>query len=370
MAHSMTAILPAVPNPRNGMHAIERRFLVMRRAPPDLSGAMRCAFAHVMASEVCEGDVRDGGARGDETAAAHDLRLPLLFAAGLAIAAEVDREAARAIETGQGELAYHNRYHFSEATLAMGWLCGIARARGMITLHQAVLGVVAMVGHDFGHDGSWNQTGELEEISATAVAAIAASVGVGPEDRMALRGVVLATALNTVRANKIRAAEHERAGHRQVGVDALHLIASEADVLTSLMPGLGCRLGHALAAEWAANPGTPPLDPASFTGRVAFLRLHDYLSDASIELGLLRMHVSQVMAFRQLAVRWGEVAKAEAGAAILDRLPPRQAARIFTAAMLQTSSGKQPQIVARGSDATGGMAGAVSDGAPRGLHLI
>ena len=365
MAHSMTAVLPAVPNPQNGMHAIERRFLVMRRAPPDLAGAMRCAFAHVMASNACEGDPRD-----NETAPDPDHRLPMLFEAGLAIAAEVDQEAARAIEAGQGELAYHNRYHFTEATLAMGWLCAIARARGMITLHQAVLGVVAMVGHDFGHDGSWNQTGELEEISATAVAAIAASVGVGPEDRMALRGIVLATALNTVRENKIRAAERERAGHRQVGVDALHLIASEADVLTSLMPGLGCRLGHALAAEWAANPGTPPLDPASFTGRVAFLRLHDYLSDASIELGLLRMHVSQVMAFRQLAVRWGQVAKAEAGAALLDRLPPRQAARIFTAAMMQTSSGKQPQIVARGADATGGLAGGVSDGAPRGLHLI
>ena len=366
MAHSMTAILPAVPNPRNGMHAIERRFLVMRRAPPDLAGAMRCAFAHVMASDACDGDGHDGDG---QAAPDPDFRLPLLFEAGLAIAAEVDQEAIRAIDAGQGELAYHNRYHFSEATLAMGWLCGIARARGMITLHQAALGVVAMVGHDLGHDGSWNQTGELEALSAGAVAAIAASVGVGPDDQMALRGVVLATALNAVRENKIRAADRERAGHRQVGVDALHLIASEADVLTSLMPGLGCRLGHALAAEWAANPGTPPLDPSSFTGRVAFLRLHDYLSDASIELGLLRMHVSQVMAFRQLAVRCGLVAEAEAGAAILDRLPPRQAARIFTAAMLQTSSGKPPQVSAAGGLA-GGLPSGLLDGVHRGLHLI
>ena len=361
MAHSMTPNLPAVPNPRNGMHAIERRFLVMRRAPPDLAGAMRCAFAHVMASDALD-------ARADPEP---DLRLPLLFEAGLAIAAEVDQEAMRAIEVGQGELAYHNRYHFSEATLAMGWLCAIARARGAITLHQAVLGVVAMVGHDIGHDGSWQQTGELEALSAGAVAAIAASVGVGLEDQTALRGVVLATALNTVRENKIRAAERERAGHRQFGEDALHLIASEADVLTSLMPGLGCRLGHALAAEWAGNPGTPPLDPASFTGRVAFLRLHDYLSDASIELGLLRMHVSQVMAFRQLAVRWGQAAEAEAGALILDQLPPRQAARIFIAAMLQTSSGKQPQMLAPlGSDSRAGLAGGLPNGASRGIHLI
>ena len=124
----------------------------------------------------------------------------------------------------------------------------------------------------------------------------------------------------------------------------MHLMASEGDVLTSLMPGLGCRLGHALAAEWAINPGTPPLDPASFTGRVAFLGLHDYLSGASIELGLRRMHICQVMAFRQLAASWDQPPLPEAAAAILDRLPPRQATRLFAAAMLQTSRGGQPPI--------------------------
>ncbi len=333
-APSTTAMLPPVPNPHSGLHAIERRFLVMRRAPPDLTGALRCAFAHVTAP--------GGTPYADPGPAAPDLRIQLLLQAGLAIAAAIDAEAARATASGQGELAYHNRHHFSEATLAMGWLCAIALARGTISLHQAVLGVVAMVGHDFGHDGSWNQTGALEEHAADAVAAIAAAADVCAEDRLALRGIILATALPAVLQNKALAAERERAGHRQSGLDAVHLMASEADVLTSLMPGLGCRLGHALAAEWAANPGSPPLDPASFTGRIAFLRLHDYLSDASIELGLLRLHVSQVMAFRQLAVHWGQAAQAEAGAAILDRLPPRQAARAFAAAMLQTRSGRQP----------------------------
>lgn len=329
-AHSMTAVLHPVPNPYSGMHAIERRFLVMRRAPPDLTGALRCALAHVAAPDAEAGST------------ASDPRIPLLFRAGLAIAAAVDAAAARAAAAGQGELAYHNRHHFGEATLAMGWLCAIALARGTISLHQAVLGIVAMVGHDFGHDGTWNQTGALEERAADAVVAIAAAADVGAEDRLALRGIILATALPAVRRNKAHAAERERAGQRQSGLDAVHLMASEADVLTSLMPGLGCRLGHALAAEWAANPGSPPIDPASFAGRIAFLRLHDYLSDASIELGLLRLHVSQVMAFRQLAVIWGQAAQPEAGAAILDRLPPRQAVRAFAAAMMQTRSGTQP----------------------------
>ena len=333
-------MLPAVPNPYSGMHAIERRFLLLRRAPPDLTGALRCALAHVLAADAPANAMADP----DPSPPASDFRIPLLCEAGFAIAAAVDAEAARLIAAGPGELAYHNRHHFCEATLAMGWICAIAHTRGAISLHQAMLGVVAMVGHDYGHDGSWDQTGALEELAANTVTAIAASVGVGVEDRSALYGIILATALPAVRRNKDRAAVRERAGQRQTGLEAMHLMASEADVLTSLMPGLGCRLGHALAAEWAANPGTPPLDPASFTGRVAFLGLHDYLSDASIELGLLHMHVSQVMAFRQLAVRWGQAALPEEGAAILDRLPPRQATRIFAAAMLQTRSGSQPPI--------------------------
>jgi len=339
MTHSMMTMLTAIPNPLSGMHAIERGFRQMRRMPPDLTGALRYAFAHVMAA--CPND------RLDYHHSTADLRIPLLLQAGLAVAAAVDADAARRIAARHTELAYHNRYHFCEATLAMGWLCAVAHRRGTISLHQAVLGIVAMVGHDYGHDGTWDQTGALEELAANAVAAIAASVGVGSDDRSALRGIVLATALPAVRANKARAAALERAGHCQSGAAAMHLMASEADVLTSLMPGLGCRLGHALAAEWAINPGTPPLDPASFTGRVTFLGLHDYLSDAAIELGLRHMHVSQVMAFRQLAARWDQPPLPQAAAAILDRLPPRQATRLFAAAMLQKSSGRQPPISIR-----------------------
>ena len=316
----MASLWPTVPDLGAGLHAIERCFLRMRRATPDLLGALCRAFAHIGAVDI------------DGRLAAPRLRP--LYAAGLAVAAAVDREVARAAEAGRAELPYHNRHHFVEATLAMGWLCAIARERGAISLHQAVLGVVAMVGHDFRHDGSWDQTGALERLAADAVGAIAEAAGMGAEDCQTLRGIILATALPAVRANKARA-ERQPAGYRQSGLDTLHLMASEADVLTSLMPGLGCRLGHALAEEWSARPELPPLDPASFAGRVAFLRLHDYLSDAARQFGLLRLHDSQVNALRQLALQSGEEAEPEAGAALLDRLPPRQAARIFAAAMLR-----------------------------------
>jgi hypothetical protein len=302
------------------MHAVERRFLKMRQGPPDLRGAMSRAFAHVGA------DVADT-----------DIRVARLYRAGLAVAAAVDGEVARALAAGKQELAYHNRHHFAEATLAMGWLCAIARERGAISLHQAVLGVVAMVGHDFRHDGSWTQTGALEKIAAEGVAGIAADAGVDDEDQLGLHAIILATAMPAVRANKIRAEELDRLGFAQSGLDAVCLMASEADVLTSLMPGLGCRLGYALAAEWAMQPGKPPMDPSSFAGRVAFLRLHDYLSDAAVELGLSRMHVNQFMAFRRFAMRSGGEPEPEAGAALLDRLPLRQAARAFAGMMLQTA---------------------------------
>ena len=322
---SVTPGLPELPEPGAGMHAIERRFRVLRRLTPDLPKALRLAYEHV------GGSLANG-----------DPHLRRLYDAGLSIAAAVDAEAIQTIAAGRPELPYHNRHHFVEATLAMGWLCAVARARGAISLHEAVVGVVAMVGHDFRHDGTWNQTGALEKVAADAVISIATCAGVNGEDCQALRGIILATALPAVRANKARAAEQERAGCRQGGMDAMHLMASEADVLTSLMPGLGCRLGHALAAEWSANPGSPPLDPASFTGRVAFLRLHDYFSEAATELGLLRMHDSQLMAFRQISERSGGVAWPEVGAALLDRLKPCQAVRAFGAALRQTGSDKHP----------------------------
>lgn len=307
------------------MHAVERRFLKLRQGPPDLRGAMSQAFSHVGAS------VTD-----------NDVRLGRLYQAGMAVAAAVDSAVVQALAAGKQELAYHNRHHFAEATLAMGWLCAIARERGAISLHQAVLGVIAMVGHDFRHDGSWTQTGVLEKIAADGVVAIAAAAGVDDEDQLGLHSIILATAMPAVRANKIRAEELDRLGFTQSGLDAVCLMASEADVLTSLMPGLGCRLGYTLAAEWALQPGRPPIDPSSFAGRVAFLRLHDYLSDAAVELGLSRMHVSQFTAFSQFAVRSGGVAEPEAGAALLDRLPLLQAARVFAGMMLQTGC-KQPE---------------------------
>ena len=110
---SVTMGLPELPEPGAGMHAIERRFRVLRRLSPDLPAALRLAYVHV------GGSLANG-----------DPHLRRLYDAGLAIAAAVDAAAVQAVAAGRPELPYHNRHHFVEATLAMGWLCAVARARG------------------------------------------------------------------------------------------------------------------------------------------------------------------------------------------------------------------------------------------------
>src|SRR5579862_8864736 len=86
--------------------AIAERFVAMRAAPPDLPQAVATAFATVAGPDPSP-------------------ELRALLAAGEKLARAID-----ASMEGQPELPYHNRYHYVEAVLAMGWLCRVARERG------------------------------------------------------------------------------------------------------------------------------------------------------------------------------------------------------------------------------------------------
>ncbi len=125
------------------LSAIADRFMALRTRPPDLAGAAAAAFAAVAGTD-------------------RSPDLPLLRAAGAKLAEEIDKAAGDAAAKGRGEPPYHNRYHFAETVLAMGWLCSLAREQRLVSAPLATLGVIAMIGHDWHHDGSlpnWRQTG-------------------------------------------------------------------------------------------------------------------------------------------------------------------------------------------------------------------
>ena len=222
---------------------------------------------------------------------------PALVAAGQAMA----------LAAQQPLLPYHNRHHVAEAVLAMGWLSGIARALGLLERRLAVLGVVAMAGHDLGHDGSPASGGRLE--AQAAAAADSAAAGIAAADRAVLRAVILGTDPEQVAGNAARAGGQLPPGPLGLEVDRLRALANEADVFASLLPELGWKLADALAMEQA---GQISPCPSSCAGRLTFLRRYACFSPAATRLAMPALHARMVSAF---AVGGGTP---EAGAWMLD----------------------------------------------------
>lgn len=234
-------------------------------------------------------------------------------AAGHAIADAVAAHAATFAPGG--EPAYHDQYHQAEATVAMGWLCATAHRLGLLTGTEAAAGVLAMAGHDLLHDGSVPQAGVLEARSADLTVALAGHAGVDAPALSAIRRVILAT--DPVRPPAARAAD-----------DLLCRLGQEADLFGSITPGLGWRLGQALAREWraAGHPSNPPL--GTYASRLGWLRWLRPATPAGRALGLDTTVADQIAALA--AIGGGDAA---GGVARLDALPQAQARAEYLAAL-------------------------------------
>jgi hypothetical protein len=269
---------------------IEARFMALRRQPADVAAALAEAV---------------GCAGGGE---------PALAAAGQAMA----------LAAQQPLLAYHNHHHVAEAVLAMGWLCAAARGLGLLEHRLAVLGVVAMAGHDLGHDGSPASGGRLEAQAAAAADRVSAAACVAAPDRAVLCAVILGTDPGQVAGNAARAGGQAPPGPLGPQVDRLRALANEADVLASLLPELGWDLADALAME---QGGQVSPSPSSCTGRLAFLRRYACFSPAATRLAMPSLQARMVSAF---AVDGGAP---EAGARMLDGMERTAARRRWRAAL-------------------------------------
>jgi len=285
------------------LSSVEDRFTALRHAPPDLAGAAEAAFAALHRAD------------------------PAIRALGAGIATAVGDEAAQA-----SELPYHNRYHVSEAVRAMGCLCGLAAEIGLISDEQASLGVAAMIGHDWGHDGTPGGDGRLERLAADRVLARAQSLSVAA--RAVLTEVIVATNPALVDENAARAAGELPPRPLGPGVDALCHIANEADVFASLLPELGWLEAEALAEEWHATPRGREV--MSFSGRLQLLRTYRRFSAAAIRIGLAGLCAKQVGCFVP-AAGLAAGATAEAAAEVLDTMPRARARAAYRAAFASAS---------------------------------
>jgi hypothetical protein len=277
---------------------VEDCFTALRHAPPDLAAAADAAFAALPRPD------------------------PAIRALGSGLAAAVGDESAHA-----DELPYHNRYHVSEAVRSMGLLCGLAVESGLITDDLASLGVLAMIGHDWGHDGTPGGDGRLERLAADRVVAWAGSLDA--PSRGVLEAVILATNPTLVDDNAARAAGDLPAGKLGPPVDALCHIANEADVFASLLPELGWLEAEALAEEWHATPRAREV--MSFAGRLQLLRTYHRFSPPAVRIGLAGLCARQVGCFVPAAGMAAGAAPEEA-AEKLDAMPRAQARAAYRAA--------------------------------------
>jgi len=76
----------------------------------------------------------------------------------------VNLEADQRLQ-GQGELSYHNRDHISDVLLA---LCFLFLNSPNLPREDQLIGLVAMAGHDLGHQGKTNQELSLSQEVLTA----------------------------------------------------------------------------------------------------------------------------------------------------------------------------------------------------------
>jgi len=284
-------------SPRALFKRAEETLAERRSHPPDMSGAVSEALKTILYGEEPPPDI---------------------VAAGQAIAEAVTAYAHS--RANANEPAYHNQYHQAEATVAMGWLCAMARRLGLLDATTAMAGVLAMAGHDLRHDGSNPAAGILEAHSATLTVELAARAGLDETTLATIRRVIMAT-------------DPLRSSEEQASDDLICRLGQEADLFASLTPVLGWRLGQFLARETHAVAYDPEPRLDSFAGRLQLLRSRQPASPAGRQLGLDAAVADQIAA---LAI-FGD-GDPQQGAARLDARPFTEARADYLAALAAIGS--------------------------------
>jgi anti-sigma regulatory factor (Ser/Thr protein kinase) len=157
------------------------------------------------------------------------------------VIAAVDDAGERLHQSGK-ELAYHNRAHAADAITALA--CLLADTSDLSDTDKW-LAMIAMAGHDFGHQGKTNQQlgCSQEEITATWLQAEVAEC-ISTEQLSRLTDWVIGTDPALVAANHAAYA----ASPKDVDV-LLQVLINEADIAASLLPEFALGLTRQLLLE-------------------------------------------------------------------------------------------------------------------------
>lgn len=213
------------------------------------------------------------------------------------LAVLIEQDGHRRLSQGR-EPAYHNRLHMADTLVALTALILASRQDEALAArpsHAEWVAMLAMLGHDYLHDGTINQTpSQLELRSADHLAPLMRLHGVAEADMQQVREYILLTDPSRV------AASHQQIAQRRFSLSDPHCMAvlvQEADILASSLPDPGQALTRQLAEEWLpvdAQRSRQVLTPA---GRQGFLRFGAlFSSPASRRLGLQAARAEQLAA--------------------------------------------------------------------------
>lgn len=208
-------------------------------------------------------------------------------------------------------LDYHNIAHFRETVLAVAQLSAL-EFTGSEQPRAVMLAMLAMSGHDFLHDGTSNTP--IKSLEALAWNACAPHLsGLEDTDKTIIQAMIMGT--EPTRLDEHRAVYTSSVAAPSM-VDRLKLLACEADLTPSLLPGHGNAMGFLYAAELAKS-GIPSLVAlgehiASWSSRLGFLHHVQPISEAAHKMGLTDMMQHQLEAFSLLADELGFATPKEA----------------------------------------------------------
>ncbi len=200
------------------------------------------------------------------------------------------------------EPAYHNRLHMADALVALTVLLletrkDVATSAATVAMarpaHAEWLAMLAMLGHDYLHDGSVNKTpSELEWRSVRKLQPLMAQHGMSAADAEIVKHLILSTDPSVVPAS------HQKIAHRPFlidDLDCLTVLVQEADILASSLPDVGQALTQQLAQEWALFDAPRAAQVLTPKGRLGFLRFGAlFSSPASQRLGLSALRAAQI----------------------------------------------------------------------------
>lgn len=197
---------------------------------------------------------------------------------------EADGKARHA---AQQEPSYHNRLHFSDATVCLTALLLNQRIASRQALdvppsHSEWVAMLAIVSHDFLHTGKINQfPSEIELHSIDALRPHMAQHGVAPEDQELIRELILKTDPSFVPAC------HEAVQGIEFNINnpkCLTVLIQESDILASSLPGIGNQLTVQLSDEWADVSPERSQSLLGTKSRIFFLRHMALFSSPSSRL--------------------------------------------------------------------------------------